>query len=139
MNDELWRQLKEAGFPQEGKQSFYHQNILIRHIKKDTWYPGTREPLLKLPNHGRDGNYDFGWYSSEYEWDWKNHIYVPTLSELIEACKEKFKKLEYFPDTENEVNSWGAFPIIGEGELLGIGSNPEEAVANLWLTLNKKV
>ncbi len=64
---------------------------------------------------------------------------VPTLSELIEACGEKFEELINLKDKWicygggkdiiKGVEQWHAF---------GEGSTPEEAVANLWLELNKK-
>ena len=75
------------------------------------------------------------------------HIeHEPTLSELIEACrktpngyldilertfhgwKAKFNGLE----SDHTEGIWYLEPKIAEG------STPEEAVANLWLELNKK-
>lgn len=54
----------------------------------------------------------------------------PILSELIEACGDGFKHLD------KEGKLWYAYNINGhskdEGEL-----TPEEAVAYLWLELNK--
>lgn len=64
-------------------------------------------------------------------------VNIPTLSELIEACGDKFYALNKlgnpFPNED-----WCA-----EGETLPdsmdfTGSTPEEAVAKLWLELNKK-
>ena len=65
----------------------------------------------------------------------EGETFYPTLSELIEACGEKIWKLE-FSSTES---IWRAFSqnsrlLIGSCK----GSTPEEAVANLWLELNKK-
>lgn len=62
-------------------------------------------------------------------------IYIPTLSELIEACGNKFACL-----TLNHVSkNWWADGIDPDekGCIPGIGSTPEEAVAKLWLALNK--
>jgi len=53
---------------------------------------------------------------------------APTLSELIEACGDSFNTLE------NRRNDWCAQGGAEEG----YGQIPEEAVANLWLVLNKK-
>lgn len=54
----------------------------------------------------------------------------PTLSELIEACGEDFYDLVRFSDR------WQArSPMLGNSN---IGETPEEAVARLWLALNKK-
>jgi hypothetical protein len=64
-------------------------------------------------------------------------FYVPTLSELIEACGEMFGSLvksTHFGATMWLAHSRNARPAKTEG-----GSTPEEAVARLWLALNKKV
>jgi hypothetical protein len=65
-------------------------------------------------------------------------LYSPTLSELIEACGESFDSLTL---CDGDWRADGIDPNIGCvvdccGEL-GQGSTPEEAVANLWLELNK--
>lgn len=56
--------------------------------------------------------------------------HVPSLSELIEACSGKFFKLTYTPQ------GW----LVQGGEKLTAvaGNTPEEALAKLWLALNKK-
>lgn len=60
--------------------------------------------------------------------------YFPTLDELIKACGKDFASLEYFTDDTEE---WWAY-----GRMLGhegsFAPTPEEAVAMLWLALNKK-
>ena len=63
--------------------------------------------------------------------------YIPTLSELIEACGEKIESLE------REDSNWlawsnGNFESSLESEP-HFGSTPEEAVAKLWLALYQKV
>jgi len=60
----------------------------------------------------------------------------PTLSELIEACGDKFYGLHRMVNGE-----WLAFMYDIEDstrQVETIGSMPEEAVAHLWLALNKK-
>ena len=67
----------------------------------------------------------------------KDLIYVPTLSEFIEACGDRFGEL-----TKNYAD-WSA----GGGKMNGVdeiawefeakGETSEEAVANLWLKLNE--
>lgn len=58
-------------------------------------------------------------------------VNIPTLEELIEACGDKFSTL-----TNRAGNPyWRAWGITGEDVQ---GSTPEEAVANLYLELNKK-
>ncbi len=64
-------------------------------------------------------------------------VYVPTLSELIEACgMPKVHGGVYCTDLK-----WGAWTKIKDEdglEIVGHGSSSEEAVTNLWLALNKK-
>ncbi len=66
-------------------------------------------------------------------------VCCPTLSELIEACGDDLKTLYKFTDdiweatgedcTKDEWEKWDG--------LRARGSTPEEAVANLWLELQK--
>jgi hypothetical protein len=60
---------------------------------------------------------------------------VPTLEELIEACGTRFRSLEQLIIRGRAkgwvVNTWG--------NPFGQGDTPTEAVARLWLVLNKKV
>ena len=53
--------------------------------------------------------------------------YIPTLSELIEACGELDFHLQHFVGAD-----WGAWG----GLKVGHGPNPEEAAARLWLALH---
>jgi len=57
-------------------------------------------------------------------------VWFPSLSELIEACRDKFQDL--YRDYSD--NSWRARDRRDKQEF---GSTPEEAVANLWLKLNE--
>jgi hypothetical protein len=59
--------------------------------------------------------------------------YIPTLSELIEACGEDFGQV-FKRSFGDEREPWGAFDhnVVTEGN----GSTPEEAVAHLWLALH---
>lgn len=56
---------------------------------------------------------------------------LPTLSELIEACRGSFFRLTYADGWEASSDSGGKWTYVG-------GLTPEEAVAYLWLALNKK-
>lgn len=61
--------------------------------------------------------------------------YIPTLSELIEACGDGFHGLWVIQD------EWEAFSELDNGYIVGKngeGKTPEEAVAKLWLALNRK-
>ncbi len=62
-----------------------------------------------------------------------DRVYVPTLSELIEACGQEFKSLQAPRDGHCY---WQAWNVDGE---MAYGSTPEEAVGRLWLALNNKV
>lgn len=59
-------------------------------------------------------------------------VYFPTLSELIEACGKKFLWLK----KDYETDEWYT-EAYGLG-IVNICKTPEEAVANLWLALNKQ-
>jgi hypothetical protein len=62
-------------------------------------------------------------------------VYIPTLSELIEACGDDINYIERGEDNEGETY-WHAersVPFAG-----GEGPTPEESVACLWLALQKK-
>jgi len=65
-------------------------------------------------------------------------VYIPTLSELIEACGEPFALYTHdglwcAVDADAGNVQWEMDCVRG-----GEGSTPEEAVARLWLELNKK-
>lgn len=71
----------------------------------------------------------------------KIKVYIPTLSELIEACGDRLHVLWQDRDS----NSWEASEQWDhacqwhdDDYAQGEGSTPEEAVAGLWLEINKK-
>ncbi len=131
MNYDLAKQLKDAGFPQpdqsEGDYSGHYSC-------------GCAERRA----NGTAGKqvYDCG----------NDRFYYPTLSELIEACGVYFYSLTNThhtnPRTDDAFPDWVAessiarqpSPFSKEKDMnLGrLGDTPEEAVANLWLALNKK-
>lgn len=64
----------------------------------------------------------------------ENRQYIPTLEELIEACGNHAKFiLSYLRAHKN----WRA-AIVDETITKGHGENALEAVARLWLAINKK-
>ena len=70
---------------------------------------------------------------------WKE-CYSPGLSELIEACGDRFRTLIYCGCKECKWNVHGDSEIDDwddEMRLSFNGKTPEEAVAKLWLKLNK--
>jgi hypothetical protein len=63
-----------------------------------------------------------------------DYVSLPTLSTLIEACKDQFGALAKTPDC------WVACEYISErGRWTNAheGESPEDAVARLWLALNQ--
>lgn len=60
---------------------------------------------------------------------------APTLEELIEACGDQFYSLVFALD-----NDWRAFSEKDQWNTVATadGKTPTEAVARLWLALNKK-
>ena len=71
-----------------------------------------------------------------------NPVYAPTLSELIEACGEK---IAVFQDgtmwTAGKINTITTNGLMFFDAIFSctvLASTPEEAVARLWLALNKK-
>jgi hypothetical protein len=96
----------------------------------------------KLKDAGFPLNPKRDWDKSDWFWlpidkmtkDDREKCYIPTLSELIKACGEKFDSLGL---GKTEPKHW----IVKSRNMdinINIGGNktPEEAVANLWLELN---
>lgn len=114
---ELAKQLKDAGFPQGNNMT------LDRYMKSD----GDIADVVYL--------------MGEHFAEEKTTVYIPTLSELIEACGDDFLKVEkmtsdsWWATCTNKFNERNK-NIRGSGSM--IGKTPEEAAANLWLVLNKK-
>jgi len=116
MNYSLAKELRDAGF---------RQGHPIDHHLGGTWISQNPEEI------------------TYHQLGWEDECYIPTLSELIEACGEKFSYLQYEPeDKETERWSAGAFLVPDDGNDVmasEFGSTPEEAVARLLLVLNPKV
>ena len=77
-----------------------------------------------------------------YEEDWVDevgHVVLhPTLSELIEACGDNFLSLDS-SRIKDKTDKWTASGAdIKDFFREGVGSTPEESVANLWLALQGK-
>ena len=109
MNYELAKELKEAGFPQQADKWYSHNGV--------EWVLGT-DPVTTTEN---------------------GFVVAPNLSELIEACGDEFGALSDhsgFLSTEGVKKKWCAHSRHHTS--MGLGDTPEEAVARLWLALNKK-
>ena len=115
MNYELVKQLKDAGFKQNWKEGVWFQDGKM----KEPWlYTETEYGYPVDPNTTRA-------------------VIIPTLSELIEACGEKFGALESV-HRENPTRQFWRAITRDRGMVAGqLGDTPEEAVALLWLALNQ--
>ena len=81
---------------------------------------------------GSSDNCDIHWHRDMNDITNPNtEVYFPTLSELIEACGERFSKM-----TRSQIGVWYCSE---KGHKRSVGKTPEEAVANLWLKLNEKL
>lgn len=119
MDYKLAKELKEAGFPQ--KTEWYWINW------GESW-------VRETPDHFEVMDNEFGKSRPFREME---SISCPTLSELIEACGVRFNYLLQQEDKwvatdyrEGTTDEYGSNTRIGK--------TPEEAVARLWLALNKK-
>ena len=117
MSYELAKELKDAGFPQTNGDHYVGKEVWDETMQSD--YETRNTPLRST---------------------W---IKCQTLSELIEACGVGFKELELIGLGKD---GWGHLGKIVEmwearssirGVLIEVASTPEEAVARLWLALNK--
>lgn len=118
MNYEPAKRLKDAGFPQEDRHWYWCSFT----------YPNTLWCINALKAKKLD---------KEYECMTAN----PTLSELIEACGDVFCELRQLNPKYHSMPIDGMRWEASSPEvtpMLYVASTPEEAVANLWLALNKK-
>ena len=127
MNYELAIKLKEAGFPQEPFWSDYGEMIYYG----GSWYFIPVEEGCPNIVFADEKLYEEGIKRGD------NLIKIPILSELIEACGGVFIDLR-----REKENEWVAKSqeLINEKDnkvLLVSGTIPEEAIARLWLELNK--
>lgn len=129
----LAKQLKDAGFPEPIKARM-QANVWLFNKKENRWYPGDKDFIHKYKNN----------FFDKRKWDFEKYIYIPTLSELIEECGDKFGQLiKYDPDKAHLFVAIGEYPrweMVAESKVIRTEPypTPEEAVANLWLALNKK-
>ena len=117
MKYELANKLKEAGFPQP--------KIGAVPMPQGRWFK-------QIISNGELAVTSVDWtdwaLASTRKIDTSFWVYIPTLTELIEACGDDFVGLK-----QEMTNYWRAMTDLWAG----FGSTPEEAVANLWLALNE--
>lgn len=127
MNYELAKELTDAGFPQDIKVG-------------DKYYSEIGHPRLGIP-HQQAENISFVDHT-----DIINKLCsdgftkIPTIEELIDACGEKEFTLKRIHDNKLgwiwKVYGWTTKDAIEQ--ITSTGKTPTEAVAKLWLVLNKK-
>ena len=84
----------------------------------------------------KDAGFPFDWdFVLEDVKNWKLPDVAPTLSELIEACGNKFDCLKV---QRGLITNWSATGNVMPG-FVGYGPTMEVAVANLWLAINNKL
>ncbi len=123
MKYELAKELKDAGF----EQHFTIGDVM------DIWLTGEGHSWTRNSHH-------------EIREDMDKDIAcrVVPLSELIEACGEDLSHIKRYP-VDDEVYWWAVshttdYPkghALEGNNIEEQGKNPEEAVAKLWLALNK--
>lgn len=110
MNYKLAKELKDAGFPMPNRAKVWCVTKNHEEYEHDL---AQATPDVDLP---------------------EDAMWIPTLSELIEACGDDFYVLRKL-----EKGEWVADnPRFADIDDL-IGKTPEETVARLWLALQKKV
>jgi len=99
---------------------------LAKKLKDAGFEQGSNDPLSS--NHR--------WFDEEGGIGFIQHVYIPTLSELIDACGERFDALGKCKDdgVSRIVDGWIA---VDEDNKRTWGATKETAVANLWLAINK--
>lgn len=114
MTYELAKKLKEAGFPQYRPQHVddaYSSDGKGKHM----WQHWTVTPLEEFND--------------------PDAIKIPSLSDLIAACGEGFTALLKTDEHEWKAGRPYDNDLLNSMAPTGIGSTPEEAVAQLWLAL----
>ncbi len=134
MTYELAKKLKEAKFP----QGVNTEQQMLRE-ESDPYELNNRTMWIK-------------YFNKDYLEEMKDKIvYIPTLSELIEAFCGDVYKVRYSPTMSGLNRKWESNEFdklincgkyweahhFANGGIKAEGSTPEIAVANLWLELNK--
>ncbi len=98
----------------------------------------TYELALALKNAGFEQSLDSfqGYYMDDSDDIGTHQVYIPTLSELIEACGDVFYTLIRVDRDYGETIFWVAKTYGARGHQEG--ETPEIAVANLYLQINYK-
>lgn len=114
MNYELAKELKDAGFPQDKSEYFFVVTPNAIERLHCTFVERVRHITTEI-------------------------VSDPTLEELIEACGEGFDGLMSQKRVSDSLGEWVAMKDRYKSlDECFFGKTPTEAVARLWLALNKK-
>ena len=119
MKYELAKELKDKGFPQ------------IHDYGKTVWCESKDYSFIINDSDDYDTTGKLPFKDNQSSGMAEGFVSIPTLSELIEACGEGFNDLNHSGGHRNWYARSGVSIIVS-------GKTPEEAVAKLWLALNKK-
>ena len=128
MNYKLAKQLKDAGFPCLYSSYKYYCSV-CKKCFSDTGGSYCDCDYMKLTDEQVNDK----------------DVYIPTLSELIDACYidsryRKFVLTDEGIDTDmGYENLWAVRIEKGHDEFWNNGDTKKEAVANLWLELTKEI
>jgi hypothetical protein len=116
MNRELAKELKAGGFP------------AVAHLAGHAFYPNEKSP--GWTDFARSQGVTITHYELENRpQDIKDGYVCPSLSDLLEACGDRFARLYVVKAI------W--FAESDDPQTVARGDSPEEAVAKLWFMLNK--
>lgn len=101
---------------------------------KNAGFPQKAAPSGNVTGLCKHGNWGFSLIRESCDCTPDDTCHIPTLEELIEACGDRLESLVNLHDMLHDMNKWIAAASIVSGE----GTTSTEAVARLWLTLNKK-
>ncbi len=130
---ELAKKLEEAGFPKD-------KGLINAEEDKEKygWFTcdGAGDAYIDGKLYLGSGAYADEIFT-HYE-PYEESVYVPTLSELIEECEDRFSEL-----VRTEQGNWYTIEtsqphLKPEDDNTGMWGTPEEAVANLFISLNSK-
>lgn len=114
---ETAKELKEAGFPTFSSPSKAKMNGLWDYYEE-------------LREKGKESKINMRRYE---------RVVLPTLSELIEECGDKFEMLYRNVDDNGKTIKWCCAHIdLARDEGVFCGKTPSEAVSRLWMKINKK-
>lgn len=133
MTYELAKKLKDAGFPQKSAPSY--EDVSEKegwHVYLDTQNTAGRHATMDFDKPRPSARFKREYLDSSEGIE--RTVYFPTLSELIVACGTGFGTLK-----RNDED--GMFSVVHSGDYEAYEwinrKDPEDAVAELWLTLHE--